>query len=300
MNKPLISIIVTCYNQKATISQALISVKNQTYAHWECIIVDDGSTDCSDVVIKQTVGSDQRFQYHYQDNQGVAKARNTGFALAKGEYINFLDGDDTFHPEKLEQQLKVFEDHPDVSICICDHQHYLAEKNKYAYYEYDLLKSDPLKQLLYKWQLSVAFPQHAPIYRRKIWSSSELPYPLNYNQRSEDWVFNVMVALKREPYYFLSKVLCTYHHYGSNFTTDVLESAVSAIHAARYLEPHLPELYQRDFLDFTVRKSIKRYTESQKPLILRSSGNWRLGNLLTRPFFKLKKILATTSEGSSQ
>jgi len=299
MNQPLISVIVTCYNQEASINKTLDSVKNQTFTNWECIVVDDGSTDGGAAIIKDLAKSDSRFIYKYQENSGVANARNIGFKLATGTFINFLDGDDTFLPKKLEHQLNVFDEHPNIFICICDHQHYIENTKKVVYYPYETLNHNPLEQLVYKWQIGVAFPQHAPLYKKSLWSNNELPYPIDYAKRSEDWVFNVLVALKEKPYYFLNKVLCTYHHDGNNFTKDVMNSAVSAIHAAMYLNPYLPKNYQVNFIDHTIRKSMNRYLESQRPDILRESGNWRLGNLITKPLFNIKKSIRKGIEKAS-
>lgn len=291
MNSGNISIIVTCYNQEHCIQATLASVLSQTYVNWECIIIDDGSIDDSAKVIKQCIKEDERFNYIYQTNAGVSKARNAGFALAKGEYINFLDGDDTFLPKKLEAQLAVFEENPEIFVCICDHQHYDVVKDEYAYYQFEPLHKKPLEQFIFKWQAGVAFPQHAALYKRSLWKAQETPFPEDYPHRSEDWVFNILIALKQKPYYFLKEVLCSYHHDKSSYTSEVYNSAASAIHAAFYINPYLPEKYRKDFLDHTIKKSMNRYLESKKVDILHNSGNWRLGNRLTKPFFWVKRKL---------
>lgn len=180
---------------------------------------------------------------------------------------------------------------PDVEICICDHQHYNSTKDIYKYFIYETLKPNPLEQILYKWHKGVAFPLHAPLYKRCIWTVDELPYPENYTGRSEDWVFNILVALKHKSYYFIDEVLCTYHHYDTNYTSRVLNSASSAIEAAIFIKPLLPEKYQPNFINFTIEKSMNRYLHSEKAAILHNSGNWRLGNFLTNPLFWLKKKL---------
>jgi len=286
---PLVSIIVTCYNQELCIAKTLKSVTLQSYTHWECIIVDDGSTDTSAEVIETFVIKDKRFQYHYQDNQGVAKARNRGFALAKGQYINFLDGDDTFLPQKLEKQLDVFHNHPDVDICICDHQYYYEAEDKYAYYAFEKIQQHPLEQLLYGWHNGVAFPPHTAIYKRDIWSQNEQPFPADYTHRCEDWVFNVIVALKNCNYYWLDDVLCNYHLTGINYTSDSKSLAKASIHAAIYINKLIPEIYQASFIDHTIDNALRLALEQEKLQILRASGNWQLGYYLTRPFFWLKR-----------
>ena len=94
-----VSIIVTCYNQERYITNTIKSINAQTYKDWECIIIDDGSTDRSRQCIEVFLKSDSRFRYIYQNNQGVCWARNRGAEVANGEYILFVDGDDLISPE---------------------------------------------------------------------------------------------------------------------------------------------------------------------------------------------------------
>lgn len=109
MENRLVSIILPTYNRAGFIGAALESVLAQTYGHWECIIIDDGSTDETvDVLSKY---NDPRFVYLYQDNQGVSGARNTGIEACKGEIMALLDSDDEWMPNKLATQVAYMEDH---------------------------------------------------------------------------------------------------------------------------------------------------------------------------------------------
>lgn len=98
MNNPLVSIIIPTYNRAYLISETLDSVLFQIYENWECIIVDDGSTDNTDEVVESYLCKDPRFQFHYRPNdriKGANACRNYGFELSKGGYLLFLDSDDT-------------------------------------------------------------------------------------------------------------------------------------------------------------------------------------------------------------
>jgi len=88
----MISIIIPSYNRASTIANAVNSILNQTFSNWELIIVDDGSTDNTQNIVKSY--SDERIFYYYQTNQGVCTARNYGASVASGEYLVFLDSDD--------------------------------------------------------------------------------------------------------------------------------------------------------------------------------------------------------------
>ena len=91
---PLVSIVVPIYNVKDYLSVCLDSIKNQTYNNIEVLLVDDGSTDGSDIVARQYTEEDNRFTYIHQANAGLSGARNTGKTAARGEYIAFIDSDD--------------------------------------------------------------------------------------------------------------------------------------------------------------------------------------------------------------
>ena len=98
----MISVIVPLFNGEKYIRETLDSVINQTYLNWECIIVDDGSTDNSATIAKEYVAKDQRIKYFQQNNAGPSQARNYGLQLAKGRYIQFLDADDVLLKERFQ------------------------------------------------------------------------------------------------------------------------------------------------------------------------------------------------------
>lgn len=107
--KPKVSVIIPTHNRAYILSRAIQSVLDQTYQGFEIIVVDDGSTDNTEDLIKRY--NDKRVIYYRQKvNKGVASARNIGINLAKAEYIAFQDSDDVWYPYKLDKIMKVFED----------------------------------------------------------------------------------------------------------------------------------------------------------------------------------------------
>lgn len=108
MINTLVSIIMPAYNAENFISESIESVIGQTYANWELIIVDDGSTDNTRNVVLRYINRDTRIHYFFQENARQAKARNTGIKNSKGDIIAFLDADDLWLPQKLELSLKEF------------------------------------------------------------------------------------------------------------------------------------------------------------------------------------------------
>lgn len=102
----LVSIITPVYNSEFYLEACLESVKQQTHAEWEHILVDDCSQDRSAEIIKKYAATDPRIKYiRLQENSGAGIARNKGIEIAKGDFIAFLDSDDLWYPGKLRQQL---------------------------------------------------------------------------------------------------------------------------------------------------------------------------------------------------
>ena len=114
---PKVSVIIPTYNSAQFIVETLESVFAQTYKNYEVIVVDDGSTDNTKEVLKPYMS---KIRYIYKENGGPASARNVGIKNARGEYIAFLDSDDLWLPEKLEKQVRYFEEHPQIYMVFAD------------------------------------------------------------------------------------------------------------------------------------------------------------------------------------
>ena len=101
-NHHIISVIVPVYNAESFLDETLQSVLSQTYENWECIIVNDGSTDNTESIAKRWCKRDARFQYFYKENGGLSSARNLGIKYSNADYIAFLDSDDVLTKNSLE------------------------------------------------------------------------------------------------------------------------------------------------------------------------------------------------------
>lgn len=120
MNNPLVSIIIPTYNRVHLIGETLNSVMLQTYTNWECIVVDDGSDDNTEEVVKEYVKKDNRFQFHHRPSnklKGGNAARNYGFELSKGEYVNWFDDDDIMLDNFIESKVSKIEHNVDIVFC---------------------------------------------------------------------------------------------------------------------------------------------------------------------------------------
>lgn len=116
----MISIIIPTYNRESYIAESLESLINQSYTDWECIIVDDGSTDDTEVLIKKYTESDRRFSFYKRPSimlKGANSCRNFGFSKSKGSYIKFLDSDDLLTEDCLEKQSNILNSNPQIKVC---------------------------------------------------------------------------------------------------------------------------------------------------------------------------------------
>ena len=113
---PKVAVIVPAYNSEKFISQALDSVLRQTYSNWECIIVDDGSTDNTAAIVKQYCQKDGRFRYFYQNNSGPCIARNTAMANSNGEFILPIDSDNYIADTYMEKAVNRFQEFPETEL----------------------------------------------------------------------------------------------------------------------------------------------------------------------------------------
>lgn len=114
---PYVSVVIPAYNAAKVIAEALSSVAAQSLTDYEVIVVNDGSTDETELAVKEVCERKRlAAQVVSQPNGGVARARNTGILRSRGRYVAFLDADDTWYPAKLERAKAFFETHPEVDL----------------------------------------------------------------------------------------------------------------------------------------------------------------------------------------
>jgi glycosyltransferase involved in cell wall biosynthesis len=112
---PILSVVITAFNEGDLIIETVRSVQRQTFAFWEIILVDDGSSGRTQEVVASLV-DEPGVRVVRQVNQGVSAARNYGLKLARGRYVGFLDGDDLWYPDKAASHIAILETHPPVDL----------------------------------------------------------------------------------------------------------------------------------------------------------------------------------------
>lgn len=134
--KPLFSVLIANHNDGRFLQEAINSVFNQTYSNWEIIIVDDGSTDNSDVIYAQYKSNHSFHIYHNSKNEGCGFTKRRCIEMANGDICGFMDADDALVPEALEKMVAVHMNHPEASLVysryiLCDNN--LRKINEYVY-----------------------------------------------------------------------------------------------------------------------------------------------------------------------
>lgn len=195
-----VSVIVPCYNYGRYLADALNSVQMQTLKDWECIVVDDGSSDNTKEVVARFSQLDDRFRYWYQENSGVSGARNTGIRNTSGKYIQFLDADDIIESEKLEIQVNYLECHQNLDLVYGDARFFSTENPEALYFSFQEDNDDWMPRvsgnsdLLLKYLVKSNFMVvSSPLLARRLVDTNGL---FNEDLKShEDWEFWLRCAI---------------------------------------------------------------------------------------------------------
>ena len=163
MGSPLISVVMPVFNSEQYLDKSIKSVLEQTYDNFEFLIINDGSTDNSNSIIKKYQSHDKRITIFKQENKGVTKSLNNGIKYSKGRFIARMDADDICHPDRFKMQLNWF--HINKDIDVLGSQVEFIEKNG------NIIKPSnqlPLDDLSIKWELIFGTPLiHPSIMIRK-------------------------------------------------------------------------------------------------------------------------------------
>lgn len=119
---PKFSVVIPSYNRATFLKSAIASVVQQDFSDFELLVIDDGSTDQTQAVVKEFSEKDQRIKYIFQSNGERGKARNNGFDHAIGEYVVFLDSDDEFFPGHLSHLNEISEQYPEVLLLATNYE----------------------------------------------------------------------------------------------------------------------------------------------------------------------------------
>lgn len=191
-NMPLISVIVPVYNTSAYLKDCLNSLVSQTIRNLEIILVNDGSTDDSDIICREFQRRDNRIKYYYQTNQGVSSARNNGIVHSNGKYIGFVDSDDVVSPDMYELLLRNMNSAA-ASISVCRLRVIYSDKvyspKEQSHFE-TISRSDAIRKFFTG---ELDFSANNKLYSAKLLDGIKFEGTLN-----EDILFNCKCLLKSD------------------------------------------------------------------------------------------------------
>jgi glycosyltransferase involved in cell wall biosynthesis len=238
-----ISIIIPCYNQGQYLDETLQSVLEQTYSNWECIIVNDGSPDETEIVSQKWAAKDPRFNYLYKKNGGLSSARNAGLEIAIGDFIQFLDADDYLDCTKLELSINAVTYNNQYDIVITNFRMFESipaqSSLPYCTLTNDLFNFD---DIVYKWEESFTIPIHCGLFQITLFTNFRFPEQL---KAKEDWIMWIALYKNNCSTLFIDKPLALYRK-NPNSMTQSMDMLGDFIKAYEYLKAHLSaEQYQK-------------------------------------------------------
>jgi len=198
--KPVLSIIIPCYNTESTLASTLDSVLQQEFQEWEAIIVNDGSPDNLEAVALKYVDRDSRFNYYKKENGGLGSARNFGIKNAKGEFILPLDSDNQIEKNFALDAISIFKNDLSIGVVHGDAE-YFGEKTGIWKVE-----AHNLSEVLVHNYIDAC-----AIYKKSLWEAvggydEKMPY-----QGHEDWEFWISFGSLGVKFHHLNKIAFKYY-----------------------------------------------------------------------------------------
>ena len=213
----MISIIIPTYNRAHLITQTLDSILEQTYTNWECIIVDDGSTDNTEEIVKTYCAKDTRFQFFKRPMhlpKGPNACRNYGFELSKGEYVNWFDSDDLYLPFAFEKFIKNFNHEVDTVVSKIEKVDGVTLKK---INENNIISNELLQDYLIG---VVTFYVCGPLWKKTfLINQQELFDEIITNL--DDWDFNLRMLYQNPKIVFVNEPLIQYRIHNASLAHEI-------------------------------------------------------------------------------
>lgn len=270
-----ISIIIPTFNRAPLISETIDSIVNQTYVNWECIIIDDGSTDMTELVIQQYSKDDKRIKYYKRPDylkKGANSSRNYGFSLASGDFVKFFDSDDIMRNDFLELQLKQLQKDENLDFCACQWKYFYEDGRVFK----NEVKLETTKLPIYSFFFEGhVFATPAPLWRKKFLENKEL-FDINimYSDESD---FHCRMLLETDNYKILPDFLfsvrrghsslesqsnslasqLSVHDYFEKIYKIILSKNINTIEAKKVEEYLVFRVFRQKYIIFSKQDSFK-------------------------------------------
>lgn len=269
-----ISVIIPCYNQGKYIAQTLQSILDQTYMDWECIIINDGSTDNSGEIAGEWCKKDPRFKLIEKTNGGRSVARNIGIKVAQGAFIQLLDSDDLLAKEKFALSMSEYDKDKTLNLIISNFQ-ILDDKTQGLLPPFCILRPELFNYqgILLEWDKDFNIPIHCPLIKK------DLLEDFSFNQElagPEDWLMWIHIFSQKVNFKYIDQPLAVYRFHETNTFANDLHMGEQQRKAHKYIfENLLRDEYRIPFYN----RTLERWeNESQKVKGLRDSTSFKLGS----------------------
>jgi len=206
-SEPKISVITPIHNREKYIRETLECLQKCNYKNWECIVMDDDSTDNSAMIIKEMARTDSRIKYFHQPKSPIPVTKNNAVAHSSGKYILPLDSDDLIAPEYMAEAVEILENNPSVKLVYCSGVFFGDKKGKWKLPAYNF------RQLLLKNCI-----HNTAVFRRTDFDNAG-GYDPNIIT-SEDWDLWISLLEKGGEVYFIDKEYFFYRKHTDSFTDN--------------------------------------------------------------------------------
>ncbi|WP_298528037.1 glycosyltransferase family 2 protein [uncultured Christiangramia sp.] len=251
------SIIIPTYNRANYLGETLDSIIAQTYQNWACIVVDDGSTDYTEELLKFYTQKDSRIKYFSKSAnrpKGANACRNYGFELCEGEFINWFDSDDLMVPEFIERKLDGFKSNTDIVI---SKSIFLNENEEIIGKEIRTRSSDNLLEDFITLQISWYLPD--PMYLREFLADKKLFD--EHLLKGQDRDFHIRRLLENPNINFLNDYLTKYRQTINSISHDFNEKTMKTLYFAtnKLIKTLLPLNPGKETENFLLKQQLKKY-----------------------------------------
>jgi len=262
----LISIIIPTYNRAHLIGETLDSILAQTYTNWECIVVDDGSTDNTSNILAKYIEKDKRFQYHKRPKErikGPNSCRNYGFEISKGEYIKWFDSDDILISNAFEISSIFFSKLPDLIVSSLEFMDFNKKKieKKHVFFSENLIQD----YLIGK----IKFYTFTPTWKKSFLEKQSSLFDEDITNM-DDWDFNLRMLYNEPSIIYLNEPLIQYRIHEASLSHEInklnfheIQSEFKAIRKHLLLiehnkkaNPKILKLYFMNRIKFILRSAL--------------------------------------------
>jgi glycosyltransferase involved in cell wall biosynthesis len=292
---PTISVIIPAYNQAIYLPDAINSIINQTFEDWECIIVNDGSSDNTHEVI-QSYLSNNKFIYITQPNRGLAAARNRGIDESSGKYVQFLDADDVIEHTKLEKQLLFLLNKNELALSYTDY--FSSSENNLnnpcpegRYLPPVFLLKNKLHDLILRWETEISIPVHCFIFDARFFNEFKIRFDESLPNH-EDWDCWMNIFRLRPSVQYIPEKLATYRIHKDSMMHDWRLMKAGYIKALlKQRKTFEKKSYEYNLLLQKIKLTKKNYEKYSRSIII--IGSHRIKKLISHlfPFISIAFVI---------